>query len=217
MNRLLLASAGLIALALPVAAQTQASPSYGDSMRLAAFQWQDRDHDRDDRWRDNRRGTQLSADDQNRFNSYYSRWIEYRRTNNGDEMRSMEGRMQDIYQHYGIPSNTPYDRVANGGGGYGNSGYGNNGGGWWGRDRDHDGDHDGDDRWRGNRGYGQTRLSADDQRRFDSYYSRWIEYRRTNNGDEIRSMEGRMRDIYSHYGIPANTPFGAVASNGGRY
>ena len=118
MNRLLLASAGLIALALPVAAQTQASPSYGDSMRLAAFQWQDRDHDRDDRWRDNRRGTQLSADDQNRFNSYYSRWIEYRRTNNGDEIRSMEGRMRDIYSHYGIPANTPFGAVASNGGRY---------------------------------------------------------------------------------------------------
>ena len=215
MNRLLAVSAGLIALALPAVAQAQSYPSYRESVKPVAFQWQDRD----DRWRG---GSRLSADDQRRFDSYYSRWLEYRRTNNGDEIRSMEGRMQDIYSHYGIPSNTPYDRVASNGygGGYGNGGYGN--GGWWGRDRDRDGDRDDDDRWGGRRssngwGWGHSsnyRLSADDQRRFDSYYSRWIEYRRTNNGDEIRSMEGRMQDIYSHYGIPSNTPYGAVASNG---
>jgi hypothetical protein len=229
MNRLVLASAGLIAMALPAVAQTQAHPTYRDLVKPAAFQWQDNDHDRDDRWRNGYgRGTRLSADDQRRFDSYYSRWQEYRRTNNGDEIRSMEGRMQDIYSHYGIPANTPYDRIASNGGGYGgygnggygnggygNGGYGNGGYGRWGRDRDHDGDHDGDDRWRGNRGYNQARLSADDQRRFDSYYQRWQQYRATNNQGEVASMEGRMRDIYAHYGIPSNTPFGAVAS--GRY
>jgi hypothetical protein len=36
------------------------------------------------------------------------------------------------------------------------------------------------------------RLSGDDQRRFDSYFSRWQDYRRTNNQGEVRSMEGRM-------------------------
>jgi hypothetical protein len=38
------------------------------------------------------RGRQLSADDQQRFDSYFSRWQDYRRTNNRDEMRSMEKR-----------------------------------------------------------------------------------------------------------------------------
>jgi len=32
------------------------------------------------------------------------------------------------------------------------------------------------------------RLSSDDQRRFDSYFSRWQEYRRTNNRDEVISI-----------------------------
>lgn len=203
MKRLGIVLIGFIVLALPAMAQQTYS---GYSVRPVSYQWG---------------GSRLSADDQSRFDSYYSRWIEYRRTNNRDEIVSMEKRMQDIYAHYGIPSNTPYDRVASNGGGYGNGGYG--------RDRDHDGDHDRDDRWRnngyggygnggyGNGGYGrnQARLSADDQRRFDSYYSRWQQYRATNNQDEMRSMEGRMRDIYAHYNIPPNTPFGAVAS--GRY
>jgi len=61
----------------------------------------------------------------------------------------------------------------------------------------------------------QIRLSISDQQRFDSYYSRWQSYKATNNQSEVRSMEGRMQDVYRHYGIPANTPYGRVASNGG--
>jgi hypothetical protein len=61
----------------------------------------------------------------------------------------------------------------------------------------------------------QVRLSLSDQQRFDSYYSRWQSYKATNNQSEVRSMEGRMQDVYRHYGIPANTPYGNVASGGG--
>ena len=52
-----------------------------------------------------------------------------------------------------------------------------------------------------------THLSLSDQKRFDSYYSRWQSYKATNNQKEVRSMEGRMQDVYRHYGIPANTPY----------
>jgi hypothetical protein len=165
-------------------------------------------------------GRRLSDDDQRRFDSYYSRWQEYRRTNNRDEVVSMEKRMQDIYQHYGIPSSTPFGRVASGGG----RDYRGD------RDRDRDRDHDRDwdrdrdrdrDRsdWRDDRGGNRWRgrLSADDQRRFDSYYSRWLDYRRTNNRDEIVSMEKRMQDVYQHNGIPSSVPFDAVATGGRRY
>jgi hypothetical protein len=61
----------------------------------------------------------------------------------------------------------------------------------------------------------QIRLSLSDQRRFDSYYSRWQSYKATNNQSQVRSMEGRMQDVYRHYGIPANTPYRSVASGGG--
>jgi hypothetical protein len=145
-------------------------------------------------------GRQLSSDDQSRFDNYYSRWQEYQRSNNRDEARSMEGRMQDIYNHYGIPSGVPYDRIASNG----RSSY---------RGRD---DHDRDDNraWTGNRGSRQ--LSPDDQSRFNSYYSRWIDSRRKNDRDEARSMEGRMQDIYNHYGIRSDVPYDRIASNGGR-
>jgi hypothetical protein len=161
-------------------------------------------------------GRRLSSDDQRRFDSYFSRWQDYRRTNNRDEIISMEKRMQDVYQHYGIPSNTPFERIASGG----QRDYR-----WdsqsdqdW--DRDHGGDrwHRDQNNWRDDRSNNWSgRLGGDDQRRFDSYYSRWLEYRRTNNRDEIVSMEKRMQDVYQHNGIPSNTPYDAVATGGRRY
>jgi len=168
----------------------------------------DRDDDRGG-YRGGRGSPQLSASDQKRFDSYYSRWLQYRATNNRDEIVSMEKRMNDVYAHYGIPIGTPYSRVASNGYGY-------------------RGDGDADDYGRGNghwgnkgHGYGQWqgRLSSSDQSRFDSYYSRWLNYRATNNRDEIISMEKRMNDIYNHYGIPIGTPYGQIASQGqrGRY
>jgi len=85
--------------------------------------------------------------------------------------------------------------------------------------RDRRGDHDGDrdDRYRDNDRYRNNgwrgRLSTEDQSRFDSYYSRWLEYRRTNNRDEIVSMEKRMQDVMTHYNIPLNTPYEQIASH----
>jgi len=168
------------------------------------------------------RGRQLSPDDQRRFDSYFSRYQDYQRTNNRGEMRSMEGRMQDIYRRYGIPSGTPYGRVAsNGGGQWGRNDYWDRNRDWDREDRDWDRDHRADwDRYRDrDRGYWtqNQRLSGSDQGRFDSYFQRWQNYRRTNNRDEIVSMERRMFDVYDHYGIPHNVPFERVASNGGRY
>ena len=58
----------------------------------------------------------------------------------------------------------------------------------------------------------QGRLSDDDQQRFDSYYSRWLNYKATNNQNGVASMQERMGNVYEHYGIPPNTPFGQVAS-----
>src|SRR2546423_14645426 len=58
------------------------------------------------------------------------------------------------------------------------------------------------------------RLSLSDQKRFDSYYSRWQEYRRTNNSSEVVSMEKRIQDVNRHYGIPPGTPDGNAAPSG---
>ena len=123
----------------------------------------------------------LSSDDQSRFDSYYSRWQEYRQQNNRDQIVSMEKRMQDVFARYGIPADTPYWRVAS-------------------NAREAPSAY-------------QGKLSARDQARFDSYFSRWQAYRNTNNRDQVVSMEKRMQDVYAHYGIPAGTPYVLVASN----
>jgi len=136
--------------------------------------------------------SRLSGDDQRRFDSYYGRWLEYKRTQNWDEVRSMEGRMRDVMQQYGIPSNVSFDVIA--------------------RNGNHD--YDNDDWHHGRPPAWNGKLSADDQRRFDSYYSRWLEYRKAANWDEVRSMEGRMRDVMQQYDIPSNVPFDQIASTG---
>lgn len=124
----------------------------------------------------------LSPHDQARFDSYYSRWREYRERNDRDQIRSMEGRMFGVYRQYNIPQDTPFWRVASNARQY--------------------------------RHRFERRLSPNDQARFDSYFSRWQQYRRENNGPEIQSMEGRMQGIYRQYQIPTNTPYFMVASNG---
>jgi thiaminase len=52
----------------------------------------------------------------------------------------------------------------------------------------------------------RRRLSPSDQQRFDSYYSRWVQYKQQNDGDQIRSMERRMDDVKAQYGIPGDVP-----------
>jgi hypothetical protein len=127
------------------------------------------------------RGGRLSAEDQSRFDSYYSRWLDYRQTNNRDQMASMEQRMRDVMVHNSIPPNTEFSQIAS-------------------------------------RSAGQNsrrnipRFSSDDARRFSSYYSRWQNYRQTNNRDQARSMEGRMRDVMSRYNLPGDTSYDEVMS-----
>lgn len=136
-----------------------------------------------DRWRGH-----LSPDDQGRFDSYFSRWQEYRQRNDRDQIASMEQRMQELYARYQIPSGTPYFWVASSA-------------------RDEDRDAWERDRWRG-------RLTPEDQGKFDSYFSRWIQYRRTNNHHEMESMERRMHGLMDRYQIPQQVPFERIASRG---
>jgi len=65
------------------------------------------------------------------------------------------------------------------------------------------GDHD---RW-------QSRLSPEDQSRFDSYYSRWLTARQSGDRKETSSAEKRMRDVMGHYSIPPNVQFSDIASD----
>ena len=124
----------------------------------------------------------LSQNDKARFDSYYSRWREYRESNDRDQIESMENRMRGIYRDYNIPGDTPFWRVASNAREY--------------------------------RHRYERKLSQRDQARFDSYFSRWQNYRRDNNRGQIESMEKRMQGIYRDYQIPPRTPYFMVASSG---
>jgi hypothetical protein len=126
----------------------------------------------------------LRGDDQKRFDDYYEKWVHDRERKDLGETASMEARMLDVYAHNGIQSNVPYDLVASPNVAIPMSGYQN---------------------WRG-------RLQGDDQKRFDSYYSRWLEYRGKKDKEQIASMQGRMLDVYGKNNIPLTTPYEFIAS-----
>jgi hypothetical protein len=150
-----------------------------------------------DRWQG-----RLSTEDQGRFDSYYWRWLDYAQSNDRGNRNSMEDRMRDVMSHYNIPSDVPFDQIASNN----NHGYGTH------RRPDQEGDNDD----RAQRGYRdrqwQDRLSAKDQQRFDTYYSRWMEARQTGDRHETASMEKRMLDLMEHYSIPPDAQFFQIAS-----
>jgi hypothetical protein len=138
---------------------------------------------------------QFSPEDQRRFRSYYERWQRYKQTNNRGEVASMERRMQEVMSHYNVPAGVTYDDVLRSFSGRS---------GWL-------------DAQPRSYGYSFPQFSADDARRFRSYYDRWQQYRRTNNHEEVASMEGRMRDVMAQYNLPTNMSFDDVISNLNRY
>jgi hypothetical protein len=150
----------------------------------------------------------LSAEDQSRFDSYYTRWLDYGQRNDRDNQNSMEGRMREVMARYNIPSDVSFDQIAsNGSPGYRVEGR-----------RDGDGDNHGQYRHEDRRNQWQNRLSAKDQRRFDSYYTRWLDARQNRDRRQRASMEQRMRDLMGRYSIPADAQFAQIASvSAGRY
>ena len=50
----------------------------------------------------------LSADDQQKFDSYYQHWVDASRKNDRDDIEKNARHMQDIMAHYNIPSNVPF-------------------------------------------------------------------------------------------------------------
>jgi len=135
----------------------------------------------------------MSPEDQDHFNSYYSRWLQDRQSNDRDDMVSMEQRMQDIMNRYAIPSGTPYGEVA----------AQNTPPGYQGGYRDHS--------------YAGTynQLSPDDQRKFNEEYRKWQESSAKNDRDDIEKHARKMEDIMARYNIPPNTSFSEIASANG--
>lgn len=135
----------------------------------------------------------MSPDDQNRFNSSYSRWLQDKQTNDRGDMIKMERQMQDLMAKYGVQSNTPYDDVAS------QLGYAA-------PDRNYD---------RGYAGSWQGRMSSDDQRDFNKAYQKWQESMAKNHRDDVEKHARKMEEIMARYNIPGNTPFDAIATVNG--
>jgi hypothetical protein len=61
---------------------------------------------------------------------------------------------------------------------------------------------------------GPGRLSPDDQREFDKYYTKWVNDTRKNDRDDIAKDVGRMQEIMNRNRIPADVSFDSIASTG---
>ena len=122
----------------------------------------------------------LSADEQREFDKYYTKWVNDTRKNDRDDIAKDIGHMQEIMARKNIPSNVPFDQIAS-------TGYGAVEG--YPRDQ-----------WR-------HRLSPDDQRDFDRYYSRWVDDARANDQAGLNRDAGYLQAIMARNNIPANVPF----------
>ena len=131
----------------------------------------------------------LSPGDQREFDRDYSRWVDDTRSNDRDAIAADAGRMQEIMARNNIPSNVPFDQIASNGA-YPRNGYSD----------------------RAESTYGPARLSSDDQREFDEYYSKWVDDTRKGDRDDIDKDTRHMQDIMARYNIPANVPYDQIAS-----
>src|SRR5256885_2125015 len=62
---------------------------------------------------------------------------------------------------------------------------------------------------------GQVRLSAEDQKKFDKHYSKWVNDTRKNDRDAVSRDAGYMQEIMARNNIPASVPFDQIASSAG--
>ena len=140
---------------------------------------------------------QLSPQDQKEFDKHYTKWVNDTRKNDRDDIERDVRKMQDIMARYNIPGNVPFDQIASAG--YAQGRYGEQG------------------RYNNEPNYppdGQARLSPEDQRDFDRYYSQWVEDSRRNDRDDANRDMQHMRDIMSRNGIPLDVPVDQIASPG---
>src|SRR5437588_12122999 len=124
----------------------------------------------------------LSRDDQKKFDKYYSEWVEANRKNKREESDENARKMQEIMARYNIPSSVQFEQIAsNASGAYG-----------------------------GNGAYGYsapasyTRLSTDDQKKFDKHYAKWLEARRKNDREGIDENARKSQYIIARNKVPAN-------------
>ena len=137
--------------------------------------------------------SRLSADDQREFDKYYTKWVNDTRKNDRDDVAKDVGRMQEIMARNNIPAKVPFEQIASTG--YPGNGYPATA-------------YPANSQW-------QSRLSPDDQRDFDRYYSKWVDDTRQNDRDAVSRDAGYMQEIMARNNIPASVPFDQIASSAG--
>ena len=144
----------------------------------------------------------LSQRDQQRFDSYYTRWQQYRHVNDRDQTLSMEKRMLDVYMHYGIPAGTPFWRIATNGHDETRREARQEAR----REERQEARHEERPHWR-------ERLSNEECAHFDSLYTRWREARERRDYDDAERLQRHMRAIMERNQIPREVRFEEVASS----
>ncbi len=130
----------------------------------------------------------LSPDDQSKFDKDYSKWLEAQRKGDQDDVADNARKMQEIMARYNIPGNVPFAAIATNGDAAGPNG-----------------------------SYASpqyARLSAKDQSDFDKDYRSWVKARQKRDMDDVDKNARKMEEIMARYNIPANVPFGQIASPG---
>jgi hypothetical protein len=140
----------------------------------------------------------LSPEEQKDFDKAYTKWVNDTRKNDRDDIDRDVRKMQEIMARNNIPADVPFDQVASTGSAPGryennvpyaqNAPYPQNGG---------------------------ARLSPEDQRDFDRYYSQWVDDSRRNDRDDAARDMQHMRDIMARNNIPPNIPFEQIATANG--
>ncbi len=148
----------------------------------------------------------LSPNDQQKFDKAYSKWLDAQRNNDQDDVASNARKMQEIMARYSIPSNVPFQAIATNGyavapnGAYvypANNPYPYSANPYV---------------------YAQgQRLSAKDQKDFDSAYRHWVNARRKKDMDDVDKNARKMQEIMARYNIPANVSFDQIATQSAAY
>jgi len=133
----------------------------------------------------------MSAEDQQQFDKYYSKWVDATRKNDRDDIAENAQKMQNIMVRYNIPTSVAFDQVASNAAAYPQTGA-----------------------YAAAPAYGQGRLSPEDQRNFDKYYAKWVEAQRKNDQDDVAENARKMADIMARYNIPTSVGFASIASGG---
>lgn len=153
---------------------------------------------------------QLNPEDQKEFDKSYTKWVNDTRKNDRDDIDKDVRKMQEIMARNNIPTDVPFDQIASTGyvpqGQYENRPYNNA--------------YSQSAPYAGSQAYpqnGGARLSPEDQRDYDRYYSQWVDDSRRNDRDDAARDMQHMRDIMARNNIPPDVPFEQIATSANGY